>query len=238
MTLDGYASLVVERGEMIAAPPGPRRRTAAQGKFESSYGYIRDGIAWLSQRLRVGGLDDPVFYAHELSLEITSYLYAAGAEVDIWREWSLLSSWGSEVRGDSTEMVAYAVLGGRWDHLRGQSIDVDGQSLPGAVVWSMVVGADSPVLPECVDEVDEAWVRLAVGARCGDHGQTEASLRKLCEFWMMEDEEWDLFEPRSYPCFDPYLCAAVLLARHGGYQPKHLSAEIRCFLGPGLSSRC
>src|SRR5206468_3997897 len=62
-----------------------------------------------------------------------------------------------------------------------------------------------------------------------------AALSELARFWMLEDEEWDRFHPRSYPDFEPEVCAAARLARRRGYVPAHLDPEAARFLEPGLA---
>ncbi|MFF0451357.1 hypothetical protein ACFYT4_34170 [Streptomyces sp. NPDC004609] len=233
---DGYVSRVIDGAAGLVASAGPRRRAAPEGRFADSLSLIRDSVDWLAQSRQDIGIDDSVSQAHEISLEITSTLYASGAGHPTWRRWSSLASWGYALLGDVSGALPYAVLGGDRSHLEGLRTVPVPQALPDRVVRELALGTGaSPLGPQPADAVDGAWLGLAVSIPRKDHRGTEASLRTLAEFWIAEDEEWDLFLLRGYPCFDPCVCAAAALARQGGYRPRELTRDALAFLGPGLA---
>ncbi|WP_405610619.1 hypothetical protein [Streptomyces sp. NBC_01508] len=110
-----------------------------------------------------------------------------------------------------------------------------GPDAQAATLWRLTVDPELPLQGvECRDELDEAWLKLAESIPQGKHVDTEESLQVVADFWIQEDEDWGLFHPRSYPCFDPYVCAVAALACRGGYSPRKLSADALKFLDPGL----
>ncbi|MQS36195.1 hypothetical protein [Streptomyces katsurahamanus] len=247
VTPDGYVSQVIDRAAGLVAPDGPRRRAAPEDRFAESFSLIRDSVAWLAQSRRARSIDESLSQAYEISLEITSSLYAAGADGHAWRSWSSLASWGYALRGDVSGAVPYAVLGGSWGHLEGLQAAPHRPPLPERVVRNLALGAEAPLSgpensseaplpgPESDDDIDRAWLRLAVSIPRKDHRRTEESLQTLADFWILEDEEWDVFALRGYPCFDPCVCAAAALARRDGYRPRELTHDARRFLDPGLA---
>jgi hypothetical protein len=238
-TPDGYARQVVDAAAGLALPTGPRRRSAEESRFATSLPLIRDSVIWLTGSLRDGRVDDALSHAYEISLEITSFLYAAGADHSSWRAWSALAAWGSTLRGDVPGAVPYAVLSGSWEHLGAFEVTVAHESLGSEVVRSLALRTGVPMAgPGHPDRADEAWLLLAAAISRSDHARCEESLQALADFWTEEDEEWDVFEPRGYPCFDPWVCAAAALAREGGYRPRDLSGDARRFLDPGLAPQC
>ncbi|GGZ33458.1 hypothetical protein GCM10010387_29510 [Streptomyces inusitatus] len=238
LTPRAYAALVIDDAAGLLAPSGPRRRVAPEDRFDASLAPVLEGVDWLAGALSTDSVNDPLFYAHDLSLEITSYLYAAGAAHDSWREWSSLTSWGSALRGDVFEAAAYAVLGGDWEHLRAFPPPSGPQPPSRTVVWQLALGSGAPLDTEAnPDELEKTWLSLLASIPLREHERTEAALKTLVDFWTLEDEQWDLFEPHGYPCFDPHVCAVVALAYRHGYRPRALTDDARRFLDPGLALR-
>jgi hypothetical protein len=50
-----------------------------------------------------------------------------------------------------------------------------------------------------------------------------------------DNEDWEVFHPRSAPDFEPEVCAAAAVARRSGYRPTALSGDVQRFLEPGLA---
>ncbi|MFH9399253.1 hypothetical protein ACH4JS_05625 [Streptomyces sp. NPDC017638] len=236
---DSYPRQVVDAATDLFLPAAPRRRSAEESRFAASLPLIRDSVDWLAGSLRDGRADDALSHAYEISLEISSFLYAAGADHNSWRAWSALAAWGSALQGDVPGAVPYAVLSGSWKHFGAFEVTGAHESLSSEVVRNLAFGTGKPMAgPGRVDEADKAWLTLATAIPRSDHARCEESLQTLADFWTEEDEEWDLFEPRGYPCFDPWVCAAAALARESGYRPRGLSRDARRFLDPGLAPQC
>ncbi|MER5846897.1 hypothetical protein ABT126_07465 [Streptomyces sp. NPDC002012] len=232
-----YAEAVIE-GVRNISPPGThqRRRTGTGSAFESSIKAIQEAAKWLESELRSETSADPTFYAYEFSLEITSHLYAAGASHEEWRSWSSLAAIGSAIRGEKSDACTYAILSGDHSILRSLGTYHNAQDIHGSALWKLAVDRNLELEEDGqLDALDSAWVKLAKSITGGDHIRTEESLQLLAEYWIEEDEDWDVFHPRSYPCFDPYICAGAALARRNGYRPHNLSQDVQKFLDPGLA---
>lgn len=175
----------------------------------------------------------------ELVLEITSLLYAVGAEHTVWRHWSSLTAFGMFLQGKMIQVAQYAVLGGEWDFIQSlPATPVKSQQISEQVFWMLVKrNFTAANLPESTsNEEDNAWLQLAQSIPAQDHSQTEEALKEIANFWMAEDEdEWMNFHPRSYPDFETPICAVAALARHYGFTPISITPEQYSFLEAGLA---
>jgi hypothetical protein len=174
----------------------------------------------------------------ELVSEITSLLYAAGAEDTVWRHWSSLTGFGMFLQGKNQQAALYAVLGGEWDFLTIlPAIPVKSKQISEQVLWMLVTGKSILNLPASIsNEEDNAWLQLAESIPAHDHRQTEEALKEIADFWMAEGEDdWMNFHPRSYPDFEAPVCAVAAIARHHGFTPTSLTPEQYSFLEAGLA---
>ncbi|MFI1028604.1 hypothetical protein [Streptomyces sp. NPDC020951] len=231
-----YTELVIRKASDLSFPAAPRRRKGTETSYAAAWDDIQRDLTWISQEIQHGREQDAEEETFQIALELLSFLYSCGAEPKTWQAWAELASIGSRIRGTALDAVSYAVLSGI------PRIPPDMQNPPpssdiqATVLWKLAVEPSLP-LPDTrrADDFAEAWLRLSVSIPAQRHADTETSLQSLADFWIQEDEEWDLFIPRSYPCFDPYVCAAAALACRGGYRPSRLSATARLFLDPGLT---
>jgi hypothetical protein len=228
--LDGreYAELAGRAAETLTVPVERPRRdgsaTAIAGNIEAAR---RDLRYVLSQA-------GDVAHIQPLCLELASCLYDAGAPHRAWRFWSGLAGLGLVLSDRPADACAYLVLAEQWDSVGALTSGPApaGGPLPRRAVWALAAG--TPLDPDPVDDVDRPWTELADAVPIGDHKQASRALRDLADFWIGEDEDWNTFAPRSYPSFEPEVCAAAAIARRHGITPAEVPDDVMLFLEPGL----
>lgn len=240
LTARRYPSAVAEELNVLAIPTGPDRRTGAGENAPSNIAVVRRDLYAVTESVAQGELlaDEAVRRTWDLSLEMMSCLYAAGAPHPVWRRWSALAAFGMVLSNQYLSSCPYLVLAGEWSCVRalaGHPVEVS-DSMELRTTWALATGQrERNFLPDRIDDADAPWMTLLDSIPAGDFGRTEASLRELAEFWILEDEEWEVFEARSYPVFEPEVCAVAAVARHRGYRTEHLPDDVMRFLEPGLA---
>jgi hypothetical protein len=231
---------VAQEFEKVTEPTGMVRRIGVSEYATEVRHYIQKDLDAVDSLITEGrlSLEKASKSVTDLVLEITSFLYAAGAEHHVWRRWSSLTGLGMFLTGEIQEAAQYAVLGGEWDFLKVlPSVPVQSKQISEQVLWMLVKGKPVPNLPESAsDDEDNAWLQLAKSIPAQDHRKTEDALKLLADFWMAEDEgDWMNFHPRSYPDFETPACAVAAIARHHGFTPTSLTPDQYRFLEPGLA---
>jgi hypothetical protein len=231
---------LVSRAQLVELPPPPRRRTGEERAFQSALTSIQGDLAVIHRHATEGDEvegDLGMYPAHvELSLEMASLLFAAGAPHGQWRWWAARAASALLTAGDPRTAACWAAIAHDEPLMGRLPLAPAPGPRPSAVVWWLATvhrEADLPVEPS--DEVDAAWLRLARSIPAADHATTGTALRTITEFWLAEDEDWDAFHPRSYPDFEPELNAAAALAAQSGWEPAGWPPDAREFLEPGLA---
>ncbi|MGC9506091.1 hypothetical protein [Baaleninema sp.] len=187
---------------------------------------------------------DLVLSFTELALELTSFLYAVGADHGIWKKWSALSGIGLFLQEKIYESIEYLILGEEWNFIDRLSKSfsslhiIQNSTLYEGVISTLALSQDCMDFHASGEDVEEkAWLSLIDSIPSQKYDLTRDCLVEIAEFWMMEDEDnWMQFHPRSYPDFETPVCAVAALACHQGFPPKGFTTEQYQFLEPGLVS--
>lgn len=237
LTPQAYVGLVVDEVRASEHPSGPYRLIATRSQIEDCLTSAVSGIEKLGGEGRSGTAPEhDLGRTTERSLELTSYLYVAGASHQAWRRWSALTALGLALQDKRLDAAAYAAIAGEWALVeRMRSLPAGRTSMPGNL-WPTLHGTSPVPPPSGGSELDQAWYDLAAAVPTGDHEQVEAGLRRIVEWWWEEDEgDWVNFHPYSYPDFDAPVCAAAASAKHRGYVPRQLSVDVQRYLDAGLA---
>jgi hypothetical protein len=240
LTARHYPAVVVEAFGAIDTPTGPGRRVGAEAGVAWSLELIERDVAFVSRTPDAGEspTSEAVQLCSDICLETASELYDGGAPHPVWRRWAALAGFGMVLSGRYLEACPWLVLGGEWAGVAALGSRPPGESgtVPQDALWTLATGRPVGTLaPEQADELDQPWFALldSVPARAFRHA--ESALRSLADFWIGEDEEWEVYHPGSQPSFEPEVCAAAAVARHHGYVPDLLPADTLRFLEPGLA---
>ena len=233
-----FRLFVRKEQEKLSIPTSSVRRVGAEDGAGISFARgSLDGIYELLDE----GVIDPEKASIEITdavLEMTSSLYSAGAEHQIWRRWASLTAFGMFITGQIHQAAQYAALGGEWEFIKVlPAKPVNSQQLSERVLWTLVGGKPIPDLSKIgTDDEDNAWLRLAESIPAQENDQTEAALKAIADFWMAEiGDEWMNFEPGNYPDFHPQACAVAAIARHYDFTPTSLTPDQYRFLEAGLA---
>jgi hypothetical protein len=237
---ENFCVFVTQEFEKMTLPTASVRRMGVSEHASDVMYYIQRDISTVNSLITEGQLswEKASQSVTDLALEITSLLYAAGANHTVWRHWSSLTAFGMFLIKKTIESAQYAALGGEWDFLKIlPSIPAKSQQISDRVFWMLVNGESVGNLPESAsNDEDNAWLQLGKSIPAQNHRQTEEALKVIADFWMAEDEEeWMNFHPRSYPGFEAPVCAVAAIARHHGFTPTSLSQDQYQFLEPGLA---
>ena len=240
LNYQNYCVFVAEEVEKISLASAWERRIGVSEYVTDVMQYIQRDLKTIDNLIREERLswEKASESVTDLVLEITSLLYAAGAEHYVWRHWSSLTGFGMFLAGAVQEAAQYAALGGEWDLLKIlQAVSVKSKQISEQVLWILVTGKSVANLPKSTnDDEDNAWLQLGKSIPAQDHKQTEEALKVIADFWMAEDEgDWMNFHPRSYPDFETPACAVAAIARHHGFMPTCLNPDQYRFLEPGLA---
>ncbi len=240
LNCETFCAFVALEFEKLTMPTGPVRRIGVQEHASDVMHYIQRQLSAVDTLVNEGSLslEEASSSLTELVLEITSFLYAAGAEHHVWRHWSSLTAFGMFLAGQLHEAALYAVLGGEWDFLKVfPAKPVKSKQKADRVTWMLALGQPVADLPESSDDkYDNAWLQLAQSIPAQDHRKTEEALKAIANSWMAEYEgDWMNFHLHSYPDFETPACAVAAIARHQGFTPTSLSADQYSFLEAGLA---
>jgi hypothetical protein len=240
LTAGHYLTIIASEGRGVDVPAGPIRRVGAGGCAASNIEIVKQDLFVVTESLGsdVTAEGKALRRGWDLSLELASCLYDAGAPHTVWRRWSALAAFGMVLSGEYVTSYPYLILAGEWsciDAMADRPV-----SRPGSVglraIWMLATGQrDRGEAFGPVDDSDSPWLTLCDSIPEDDFSRTEEALRSLADFWILEDEEWDTFHPRSFPSFEPEVCAAAALAKRRGYAPRNLPDDALRFLDPGLA---
>jgi hypothetical protein len=242
LTYPTFRVLVEQEFARVTMPSGPSHRRLGVNEYvEKVMAYIRRDLNEVERLLNEGQFDlqKAIASVVNLTLELTSLLYAANADHKAWRRWSSLTAFGMFLAGQIHDAAQYAVLGGEWAFLHAlPAAPVVSKQLSARVLWQLVGGKPKPTLPlEENDEYDNAWLTLAHSIPAHNHHETEEALKIIADFWMEETGgDWKNFHLRSYPDFETPACVAAALARHSGFEPTSLTFDQYSFLEAGLAA--
>jgi hypothetical protein len=229
LTAAAYPGLLAGEAREVEVPTGPYRLVATADRVAGCVTDVLGRIARLAPDASPGD-------GAELALELSSYLYAAGAPHPRWRRWAALTALGRALGGRHFEAAAYAALAGEWALVGELRSRPPGRSSMPGQLWALLGGAGPAGPARAGDELDDDWAALLAAVRDGDGGRAGAALRELVEWWWEEDEgDWVRFHPHSYPDYDAPLCAAAAVVRHRGLAPGELPPDVARYLAAGLA---
>lgn len=238
LNYETYRSFVKQEYRQLNNSRGNARRRGV----EAVMGMIGGGSLEVVDELLDEGIydaEEASNHTTEASLEITSFLYSAGAEHLIWRRWSSLTAFGMFLRQEILQAAQYAAIGGEWDFLEvlSEKPAPASNQISEQVLWTLLQRQPvSNIYRNATDDEDNAWLILASSIPSKDHRKTETALKSIANFWMEEDEgDWINFHPGSYPDFETPICAAAAIARHNGFTPTSMSSQEYSFLEAGLA---
>ena len=212
----------VVRAELESVGPltGTARRHDADRAAASAVDAVLADARYLEQAVTSGSssIDEATASAAQLALETTSLLYAAGADHRRWRRWASLSAFGLLLHNEPVEAMQYALLAGETDMAAAFACAPPATRTFGErVVWAFGTGDDEIGTPEPTDWAGAAWRSLFEAVRDHHRARTELALETIVELHVdLYGENWDRFEWRGYPMFDPLAGAAAAVARRGG----------------------
>jgi hypothetical protein len=238
LTSAALASYVLEQVKNLVVPQGPERRRGAVERAADVLRMVRRDIRGILRLVEAGRLrrEDALTQLTELVLELTSLLFAAGADHRTWRHWSGMTALGFLLLPRPSDSAQYAALGGEWALLSEVPHGRPPRRLADRVAWAVLLGqATDFTSRRKTDEFDRAWLTLASSIPRQDHPSTEQALKTIARHWLEEDDDWRDFHARSAPDFEPALCALAALARRNGLRPKTMTPDELAFLEPGLA---
>jgi len=239
--LAGYRARFAQEYSGLRQPTGQVRRHGIEAFALDMLPTIDRELAAIDEldRSAPEGIEEAMGLLTDLTLELASYLYAAGADHRLWRRWVALTAFGLYLTERWLEAAIYAAIAGEWlFHAALPPLNLNQNHVSDRVIWKLIGGRPAPRLPEQgEDPFSEAWLKLAHAIPLKDHASTGAALQLIADDWIeMGDGDWRTFHPRSYPNFEATVCAAAALARHYGYQSQGLTEDQRAFLEPGLAA--
>jgi hypothetical protein len=245
---------LLARSQRLDVSGATRRRSGTDAAFATALSDIRAELAEIRRFLTdeagreedTSEGDDAVRRARtDLSLELASLLFSAGAPHAEWRWWASQAAEAFLADGDAESAAVWALVAHDDGVVRRLPRAPAPGTRPGRVVWWLasapvsessggIRSGGSPSLPR--DDVDAAWVVLTRSIPEADHRSTGRALRTITDFWMAEDEDWENFHPHYYPDFEPELNAVAVLARRSGWKPTGWPPVALRFLEPGLAA--
>jgi hypothetical protein len=241
LTHGTFRQLVADEWETLTIPAGPPRRDYADQYADQMTDYVQENLVAVDSLVSEGSYD--LFTATssitDLAMELTSFLYAAGADHRIWRRWAAVTALGLFLNRHFYDAAVFATIAGEWELLATlPSVPLDSKQVSDQVLWNLVTG--NPVedlLEDTNDEmadVDLAWMELARSIPAQEHETTESALKIIADYWM-EESDWTSFVFGQYPMFEGPSCAAAAIARHYGFIPTSMTVDQQRFLEPGLA---
>ncbi len=230
LTVPTYVARLVDEAGAVRTPTGPYRLVATRSRVEECFDSV------LARICRLGDAIEPAPDPAERALELTSYLYVAGAPHPQWRHWAALTAAGLALQSRFADAATYAAVAGEWDLLDRMRSLPSGRSYAPAQLWQLLTGAAPLEVPADGDDLDQGWFHLISAVAAGDNARTGTALREIVEWWWEEDEgDWINFHPHSYPDFDAPVCAAAAMAKRRGCIPQDLPPDVTRYLDAGLA---
>lgn len=245
-----YISRVRREVDTLTVPTGLARRADVRD-LEYVLQRIRNGVVWIDESVSDGSYStlDGIRAACERARQVTSFLYATGADHQEWRHWAALSSFGLLLvgggigvpEGELIESLQYSLLAGEWQ-LAAAMPDLRSPTFnryAHYVVWTLASGQNGIEPPwDASDDSAEAW-RSFGNAMVERHpNATVLALDTVAELHIdTYGDDWNRFEEWSHPLFDLVAGAAAALARHRGLVSYNdFRDPVRCYLDPGLAT--
>jgi hypothetical protein len=237
------------RAREIDLPDGLGRRTGTMSSFRRALSRVQAELTAINDhtaRVTDLGDDEPRRARVDLSLELASILYSAGAPHRQWRWWAGRAARALLKYGEVARSAVWAVLACDDDLIAQLPPAPNPGRSPDRIVWWVAERARpdrrdngddreaTDIPPD--DPLDAAWTTLVRSIPAADHAATDRALRTITDFWLEEDEDWEAFHPGYHPDFEPELNAAVALARRSGWQPRCWPDDAMRFVDPGLAS--
>lgn len=239
---------LLARVQSLRIPDTPRRRRGTDTAFRSALSELQAGVADICRPGNGTGADgsgeETRYLRVDLPIELASLLFAAGAPHPEWRSWAARAASGLLDDGEIRSACVWAVLARDESLIARLPAASEPGTRPGDVVWWLATcGPQGPAVrvseasPHTApdESVDSAWAALVHSVPAGDRITTGRALRRIADFWLDEDEDWEDFHPHSSPDFEPELNAAVALAARGGWQPTDWPPDAVRFLEAGLA---
>jgi uncharacterized protein YukE len=231
--------LVTDEHARMISVAASERRIGAQARLSSVMEEFSDGLADIRRIVAsdAAKLKRGTSYLVERTLQMTSTLFSAGSEPQIWRRWSSLTSLGYHLLHRRLFSAQFAALAGEWELLaRIDRSAISSGDVASVVFWALI-GGQVPIEPSYRDDsFDSAWRSLRQSIPRSEHEDTESALKAIADFWIGDSGgEWEEFHPREHPNFEQVVNAVAALARHHGYVPMALSSAQLRFLDAGLA---
>jgi hypothetical protein len=230
---------LAERAGSLVLPNAPHRRDAPEAAFELALRSIQRAIADIDRRRDDIDEDEAQYARIDLCLEAASMLFAAGSSPSEWRWWAAHAAGTLLERGDMEAAATWAVVAHAQRIRARLPRPPDSLDRPARVVWWLASGPSVPdadiAPPSAGNDLTAEWTTLLRSVPAADHEATGKALRRITDFWLDEDEDWDEFHPWSYPDFEPEVNAAAALARERGWEPTDWPDDAILFLEAGLA---
>lgn len=225
--------------ELVRLPPptGPDRRHGAAAHGRALLHAVGEELDEIDEehRQRLVRMQESAARVTDLALELTAFLYSAGSPHLRWRRWASLAAFGSFLAGEQHSALRYGAIAGEWAFLDRLSIKPpSSRQLVDQVLGCLIGAVSHEDLPEAHDAPGEAWRLLALSIPASEHTMTGQALAVLADEWVEVCPDWQDYSYRTFPSFDPAMCAAAALATRQGYQGEGLSVMQRTVLEPGL----
>jgi hypothetical protein len=239
VTPDEYVRWVRQEFEAVTVPRGPGRRVGVERYLPAVFDWVRGSTRSTAAAVADGSepIDTGLTAMADLALEITSLLYAAGADHPVWRHWAALAAFGLLLGDRPVEAVQYALLAGE------EALAADVPFEPRrtrwfgeGVVWALATGVRTIGEPSPADAAGGPWRTVFRAVLDREPPLVELALHTIGELHNgRSDEPWEDFEPRSYPLFDPLAGAGAAVARRAGLLQALSSPLDQRYLEPGAA---
>lgn len=181
--------------------------------------------------------DVPEQLAHKC-IEMASFLFAAGAPHDVWRQWCAIAGELFFIAGDrpySLQLLTISKKTGVEDLAsRFGTVELTlyrEQAIRSVVTWSRL---HQQPTNEANDEVDLLYKRVVDDLTANKTNDLGEAIAKIAEFWLAESGEMT-FESGVFPVFEPESNALAAGLTTQGYEVKIQDARIRRYLEAGLA---
>lgn len=242
LTAIDHVQRLLDNARTLVIPNTPRRRSGSDSAFTTAASYTHRSMEEIHRHaIEVDGSNtEELRQARvELTLEIASILFSAGAPHPEWRWWARQAAQALREYDELPSAAIWGVLAHDDELVTGLPQCPEPQGDPSLIVWWLAVNKGGPPAARSRvprDHVDRAWVDLSQSIPAKDHATTGQALRTVADFWMGEDEDWKSFHPGYYPDFEPDVNAVAVLAQKVGWRPVDWPPDALRFLEPGLAN--